>query len=60
MLLLNGERVKKEETLNFKVPVDSDNDIINSQVTKNFISSHCVKCIQLLSFTKGCVTMRLN
>ena len=40
MLLESGEGVKKEGTLKFKVPVDSNNGIVNSQVTKNSISSH--------------------
>ena len=40
MLIEIGEGVKKEGTLKLKVPVDSDNGIVNSQVTKNFISNH--------------------
>ena len=40
LLESGGEGAKKEGTLKFRVPVDSDNGIVTSQVTKNFISSH--------------------
>ena len=54
MLSESGEGVKKEGSLKFKVPVDSDSGIVNSQVTMNFIiinglSWLCFDCYGTLS-----------
>jgi len=59
------ERVEKEGTLNFRMPRDSDNVIVNSQVSKNFLLTVTIYfCIPLpphaggkFSEGKGCMEL---